>query len=664
MYSYIKYKFDNLFTLGLIFIIPLLVTIAAFVILIFSVIYYYTEEPDSYEDALWGTFTRVLDPCAAAEDEGLKHRIISGIVILCGLVIIAILIGTIVTFMDEKLNELKKGHTTVYEKNHTIILGWSPKIFDIIHELIIANESQRNPSIVILTSKERIEIQYLIKNKIHDTKNTRIIYRNGDPMSINDLNKLSINQARSVIILASETNHNSDIRIIKTILAIRNNPQRNNINFHIVAEIKERINLEAAMIAGGDEAIFVYADEITARIIAQSCRQSGLTVILTTLLSFQNDEIYFKYEKALVGRTFYDAIFSYNKCSVIGLMLADGTVKLCPQLDTIINIDDKIIVIAEDDDKIIVIAEDDDKIILSSDNLSRSTRSISASTINHNINSPSQQMIRGTTKKVERNLILGWNNRAPLIAKELDTYVARGSELHILTDSDKVASFINEQLAIELIEQQVFVYFGSVTNKYDLEKLSLFSYHYVIVLAKDESGQENLIEEADAECLICLLYLQNIIDESNKKKTFNIVIEMVDIRNRQLVNATCADDFIVSPNLLAKYISQLSEDKNIKKVYEVLLSAGGVEISLCLASMFVPLGIPISYYQILQETLKYQCVAIGYRLMKYLHDETRFYGIVLNPNKQENIIFSANDKIIILAENFISSTSTVINTIF
>ncbi|CAF1525141.1 unnamed protein product [Adineta steineri] len=654
MYSYIKYRFDNLFTLGLIFIIPLLVTIAAFVILIFSVIYYYTEEPDSYEDALWETFTRVLDPCAAAEDEGLKHRIISGIVILCGLVIIAILIGTIVTFMDEKLNELKKGHTTVYEKNHTIILGWSPKIFDILHELIIANESQRNPSIVILTSKERIEIQYLIKNKIHDTKNTRIIYRNGDPMSINDLNKLSINQARSVIILASETNHNSDIRIIKTILAIRNNPQRNNINFHIVAEIKERINLEAAMIAGGDEAIFVYADEITARIIAQSCRQSGLTVILTTLLSFQNDEIYFKYEKALVGRTFYDAIFSYNKCSVIGLMLADGTVKLCPQLDTIINMDDKII----------VIAEDDDKIILSSDNLSRSTRSVSASTINHNINSPSQQMIRGTTKKVERNLILGWNNRAPLIAKELDTYVARGSELHILTDSDKVASFINEQLAIELIEQQVFVYFGSVTNKYDLEKLNLFSYHYVIVLAKDESGQENLIEEADAECLICLLYLQNIIDESNKKKTFNIVIEMVDIRNRQLVNATCADDFIVSPNLLAKYISQLSEDKNIKKVYEVLLSAGGVEISLCLASMFVPLGIPISYYQILQETLKYQCVAIGYRLMKYLHDETRFYGIVLNPNKQENIIFSPNDKIIILAENFISSTSTVINTIF
>ena len=60
---------------------------------------------------------------------------------------------------------------------------------------------------------------------------------------------MSLNQARSIIILAPEVN-NPDVRIIKTILAIRNNPRRNNISFNIVAEIKERINLEVAMIAG------------------------------------------------------------------------------------------------------------------------------------------------------------------------------------------------------------------------------------------------------------------------------------------------------------------------------------------------------------------------------------------------------------------------------
>ena len=38
--------------------------------------------------------------------------------------------------------------------------------------------------------------------------------------------------------------------------------------------------------------------------------------------------------------------------------------------------------------------------------------------------------------------------------------------------------------------------------------------------------------------------------------------------------------------------------------------------------------------------------------MKYSHDETRSYGIVLGRNKQEQIIFLENDKVIILEENF------------
>ncbi len=119
IFSYIKHRFDNLFIHGLSFIIPLITILSVFIVLIFSILYYYIKAVGNYEDALWETFTRILDPCAAADDVGLKNRIISGIVILCGLVIIAILIGAIVTFMDEKLNELKKGHTAVIENNHT-----------------------------------------------------------------------------------------------------------------------------------------------------------------------------------------------------------------------------------------------------------------------------------------------------------------------------------------------------------------------------------------------------------------------------------------------------------------------------------------------------------------------------------------------------------------
>ncbi|CAF1330598.1 unnamed protein product, partial [Didymodactylos carnosus] len=391
-----------------------------------------------------------------------------------------------------------------------------------------------------------------------DPGHSNISLQNARPNDIltvkmTDINKLGPNQARSIIILAPQT-HSPDVRVIKTILAIRNNPQRNTTRFHIVAEISDRINLDVALIAGGDEVMFVHADEIIARIMAQSGRQSGLAVILSSLLSFRDDEIYFKLERALFGRTFHEALFSYEKCSVIGLMLADGTVKMLPPLDTVINIDDQII----------VIAEDDAKVILSSNYVARIAKysfPISSSVINLS----AVQLSTTTATKVERNIICGWNNKAPLIAKELDSYVSHGSELHILTNSAEAKTYVSNYLVNELKRQKLYFHSGHMTHRQDLEKLNLSTYNYVMLVPSEDGREKNLIEEADAECVICLLYIRDIINKSHWEKTFSIVTEMYNVRNSELANMASADDYIISPNLISKYITQLSENKNIKK---------------------------------------------------------------------------------------------------
>lgn len=92
-------------------------------------------------------------------------------------------------------------------------------------------------------------MQEILSQKIIERKNTKIICRTGDPMSIDDLNILSPNSSRSIIILAP-LNNNPDVSVIKTILAITNNPKRSKLKFHIVAEIKQRHNIEVARIAG------------------------------------------------------------------------------------------------------------------------------------------------------------------------------------------------------------------------------------------------------------------------------------------------------------------------------------------------------------------------------------------------------------------------------
>jgi hypothetical protein len=210
---------------------------------------------------------------------------------------------------------------------------------------------------------------------------------------------------------------------------------------------------------GADEVIFVHADEIIARIIAQSGRQSGLSLILSMLLSFKYDEIYFKYEPLLVGKTFYDALFLYRTCSIIGLMFADQTIKICPSRDTIIHQNDQIIVIAEDDDAIHL-----------STNLPIKYSSISTlfQTDFSIITSNNQKQTN-----IEKNIILGWNSKASLIAKQLDNYVSEGSELHFLTNIDKATKIITEQLVNELKRQKLYLHSGDITNRLDLEKLNL-----------------------------------------------------------------------------------------------------------------------------------------------------------------------------------------------
>ena len=66
------------------------------------------------------------------------------------------LIAFITTALDQKLNELKRGRSKVIETAHTLILGWNEqRIVEILQELILANESEKDACVVILADKDR-----------------------------------------------------------------------------------------------------------------------------------------------------------------------------------------------------------------------------------------------------------------------------------------------------------------------------------------------------------------------------------------------------------------------------------------------------------------------------------------------------------------------------
>ncbi len=624
----VRYQFDNLMSRGTIALIGGLAIMSLFVIVLAGAILSIanirpegSEEQMTFIEAVWESLMRTLDAGTMGGDSGWGFRLVMFAVTIGGVFIISSLIGVLTSGLEGKLEELRKGHSRVIESGHTVILGWSPQIFSIIAELVIANANQSKPCIVVLGEKDKVEMEDEIRANVADLGRTRVVCRSGNPIEMVNLELVSLATARAIIVLSTE-GENPDADVIKTLLAITNNANRRPEPYHIVAEIRDPKNMDVARMVGKDEVELVLVGDLIARIIAQTCRQSGLSVVYTELLDFGGDEIYFKHEAALTGKTFGEALLAYEDSAVIGLSRQGEQTRLNPPMDTKIQVRDEIIAISEDDDTIKLIGTTD--------------ISIDESAI---LSRPAHE------QKPERTLILGWNWRAPTIITELDHYVAPGSSLMAVAQTPDGEAEIG-RLRPELKNQMVTFRLGDITDRRLLEELAPESYQHVVVLSYSGTLEK---QQADAHTLITLLHLRDMANRAGAD--FPIVSEMLDLRNRTLAEVTQADDFIVSDKLISLILSQVSENKKLNAVFADIFDPEGSEIYLKPAGDCVVLGSPVNFYTVVESARRRGEVAFGYQLKAYSGNASMAYGVVVNPQKSKAISFCEEDRIIVLAEN-------------
>ena len=597
----------------------LVVVVAGIVLSLFS-ISPEGSEPMGFVESVWQSLMRTLDSGTMGGDNGWGFRIVAFVVTLGGIFIISTLIGVLGSGIEEKLDQLRKGRSFVIENNHTLILGWSSKVFTIISELVISNENQKNPRIVILADKDKVEMEDEIRDKLGDFKNTKVICRSGSPNDLSDLAISNPQASRSIIILAPEEG-NADPQTIKTILAITNNPDRREEPYHIVAEIKDEKNLEVAKMVGKDEVELVLTDDVIARIMVQTSRQSGLSIVYTELMDFDGAEIYFNDEKELVGKTYSDAIVSYEDSTVIGLQFADGSVKINPDMNYKIVKGDKVIAITEDDDTLIV-----------------SKNTPNALNKNAIVNNDSSKIIS------EKILLLGWNRRAVTIIREMDNYVGAGSYMKVVSSFDHIDEV--KEAAANLKNIKLEFECADTTARNVIDGLNVTSYDSVQLLCYKEELE---LQDADAQTLISLLHLRRVMEETGKD--IKVVSEMLDLRNRDLAEVTKADDFIVSDKLISLLMSQVSENKYLMRVFEDLFDADGSEIYLKPMSDYIKSGEEVNFYTIIESAKQKGETAIGYRIAALSHDNSKAYGVNCNPVKSKILRFTPEDRLIVLAED-------------
>jgi voltage-gated potassium channel Kch len=621
-----QYAFDNSMSRGTIALIGWLSVVTfGFLFVSTFVIWLAGWMPEgttemSLPQTVWYGLMRTLDSGTMGGDEGSWPFKLSMLwITLGGVFVVSTLIGVLNNGIEASVDELRKGRSRVIEQDHTVILNWSPHIFTILGELVQANANRKDACVVILAERDKVEMEDAIRDAIGDARTTRIVCRSGSPMELKDLDRVAVQSSRSIIVLAEPGSDDPDSDVIKAVLALTNGPNRREAPYHITAEIQNPDNVDAARLVGRKELEIVVAGDLISRVTVQTCRQSGLSVVHTELLDFGGDEIYFKHEPSLAGKTFGDALHAFEDSALIGLRAADGSVRINPPMSTVIQPDDKVIAISEDDD------------------------TITLSSAQPKVQDQAIRTVEKTAARPESTLILGWNWKGPRIVTGLDDYVAEGSTVTVLAEADDIEAQV-EALRPQLTRQTIAATRGETTNRRTLESLALTRFDHVIVLCSDQLDPQR----ADSRVLVTLLHLRDIGERANHD--FSIVSEMLDVRNRALAEVTKADDFIVSEKLVSLMLSQVSENKELNAVFADLFHADGSEIYVKPSAEYVKPGVSVNFATIVESARRRGEIAIGYRIAAQSHNATAKYGVTVNPKKSATLTFTEQDKVIVIAE--------------
>ena len=487
------------------------------------------------------------------------------------------------------------------EDGQTLVLGWNGQVVTLVTELIVANENQKSPAIVFLVGDDKSDVDQMLSERVPDSKGTRLVVRSGDRSNPEDLRRVGLETARSVIVLSGE---DGDPGVVKCLLAIRAvDPE---FAKPLVAEISDR-DIASSVRSLINGVVTVNPDVAIAEVTAQACRQAGLSHVFSELLDFDGDEIYVADLGAVVGHTYSYVQQCFLKSAVIGRQRADGLVELNPPPDTVFERGDRVVAIAADDDTLAFHAVPD---------ATEGTAS---------------NIVVPRDVKPLRMLIMGWSGIGAVVLRELDEFVAAGTRIDVLVDPEvapppDAADFVaqNAQVTVQSIARSSVHVPRSVAET---------TYDQLIVLGYRDHLER---DDADARTLLTLLALRKAFGDGPR-----LVGQILDPADVELAKTTGVDDLVVSDNLGCLMIAQLSENPALDSVFRELFDADGSFMTLCSADEYTG-GRPATFNDIVRAASAKSQTAIGYRI-------AASGQVLLNPAKTDVLSLAGADQIAIIA---------------
>ena len=380
------------------------------------------ETLNSLAEIPWRVYVAVMEG-SAAETDGDSNwlaKLTSILAVMVGLILFSSMVAFITSVFEAKLDELRRGRSLVLESDHTLILGFGDRILEVIRELIEANESESDASIVILAENDKEEMDNIIRDNISDFATTRVITRSGVVTNINNLKKVMAENAKSVIIMNSAASWRpesektlADALVLKSIMSIIAVCD-GDVHPPIVCEIHSDRDRDLAENISNGDVKALNEVSVLSRMIAQlALSRNGLSIVYSDMVGFDGNEFYFyRPDDGWGGNlTFGDSINRFKSSTPMGVHNSKGEIILNPSKDMPIESDDELIIFAEDDSTIFY--------------FEKPVFEPSTSEIPTSIVEP----------KSHRIALLNWTTKTAIILEKLCSYLPKGSELCVFVSS-------------------------------------------------------------------------------------------------------------------------------------------------------------------------------------------------------------------------------------
>ena len=632
----IRYRWDEFLSGGAGRQLLFLFGLTLFLVLIFTIVSLPFSElgpEDSPEhhasllDKSWFYFTRMLDAGTMGDDAGEINRLVSTAATILGVVVAGLLISSLAGNFQERLDAIKRGGSPVMEENHFLILGWSEKIYSVIDQISEAYASKKIV-VVVMAEGDKIEMESKLHDKVVHQDRMKIVVRSGSSLDLNDLSRVSFDRAQAIVVLVDDADvsdpNKADGRIIKTLLALFNHKAvaGKQDRLRVTVEVMLAPNQDIAEIASNGRAHVVRTNEIISKIILQTARISGLSIIYDELLRFEGNEFHIK-QFPVAGRRFGDVLLDFPNGLPVGVAKVDGSGHILnPPPDHVIAPDEAMLILAEDAS-------------IQYQPYQGQLPAVSAP------GAPAQ-------KQIEHMLILGWNTKIFPIIQEFDNYVGGGSSITLVNGMPEAE---RKQLLADMPMKNTTIrhMVGEFTSRALMERLQPQNYPTVMVLGDAVGGGG--VEESDTRAIIALLLLRDFRRRAGIAEQ-EVCSEILDPKNRELAATTEIRDVVISNEMVSMVLAQITYEPRIRPVLEDLFESEGSEIYIKDMALYAPLGQPTTLEHLIIAARSRNEVVLGYQI--YSNDASQRYGMVLNPSLQARrtpFVPKPKDRLVVFAED-------------